>query len=482
MNQLLSNIIKLSTGSIAVKIIGIVSLSIYTRIFAPEELALLPVYVFLTDFALVAFAFGVLPTFIKHLPGHIKKDIEVARGFCHQIATIFMLGVVLSICVYFIFLSQIQSFLTSRGFIVESIEVLAIGFFIGAIIRLTQYMMWAGANYNNDIKCSITGALLRPILAIIMLNMLGPGYFIHAIIMADLFVAILGVFFCRHLLFGPTKKVYTLKGIVKMSAPFSVETYVNFGRKEGDTFFVSLLGATELAIYHVAKTFINALLSMFQNVQKVITQKMAEINEEASELYQITAKLLSLLSPFMSFGVMAFAPLFVMVIAPPEYSEAALYGFLLAFTLHLTFLRMPSDRLLFTTADPIYRLYISSIEAFSLIGLMLLLVSDHELMGIVVAKYIAGFITLVMSLFFLARVKNISHSITFYIWPSFIALVASCLIFSGIYGRSDTGDWIVFGLGCFVLLDYAVICYLLNRDFVDNKIRVLVKKLSSSKN
>lgn len=482
MNQLLVNIIKLSTGSVAVKAIGIISLSIYTRIFAPEELALLPIYLFLTDFALVAFAFGILPTFIKHLPAHIKTDIEVARGLCRQVTFIFMGGVLISIAVYLAFLEHIQQLLSARGFVIENIEVLAVGFFVNAIVRLTQYMMWAGAQYDHEIKSNLVGAILRPILAVLLLNQLGPGYFIHSIILADAFVALVGIFYCKYLLIGPSVKQYTIVGLLKMSAPFSVETYVNFGRKEGDTFFVGMLGATELAIYHVAKTFINALLSVFQNIQKVITQKMAEINEEASALYQVTAKILSLVSPFMSFIIMAFAPLFVMIIAPSEYSDAALYGFLLAFTLHFTFLRMPSDRLLFATERPVYRLYISSVEAISLLGLMMLLVSELELMGIVIAKFIAAFITLNLSLYFLAKVKNISHSIAFFIWPSFIAVVSSLLIFWGLFNRTNILDWSLLGIGCIGLAVYIFICYSMNKEFVDNRLSFIKKKLSSSKN
>lgn len=477
MNQLLKHIITLSTGSIAVKVIGIVSLSIYTRIFEPEEIAILPVYILLTDFALIALSFGVLPTFIKLLPGYLRDDIEVARGFCRRVFVIFLVGVSISISLYFLFLDDIQQVLSSRGFIVESIEILAIGFFISAIQRLCFYMIWAEAKYANEVRCNIIGAVTRPVLAVLLLTQLGPGYFIHAIIISDFIVAITAVFFCKHIIFGASVKTHTVFGLIKYSAPFCVTSYVNVTKKEGDTFFVGLLGATELALYHVAKTFIAAILAIFTNIEKVITQKMAEVNEDAANLYQVTSKVLSLLSPLMSFAFMAFSPIFVLLIAPPQYAEAALYAFLLAFALHLRYLRMPSDRLLFTTEKPIYRLYISTLEAISLIGLMSLLVNTHQLIGVIAAKFMAALITLMLSLYFLSRVKQISHSIGYFLWPSMLAVVSSTAIFWGLYKGMPIEHWISLLFGLCLLTVYVIVSFLSNREFISSNFGFIAKKI-----
>lgn len=55
------------------KILGIVSVVVYTRYLGKEELALVPLYPLLGRLSMVIFSMGLLPNMVKDVPSLVKK-------------------------------------------------------------------------------------------------------------------------------------------------------------------------------------------------------------------------------------------------------------------------------------------------------------------------------------------------------------------------------------------------------------------------
>ena len=64
------------SSNTVLKLLGIVSIVIFTRYLEKEELALIPVFALLGRLSVVVFSFGMLPKLIKDVPSLLKKKAK----------------------------------------------------------------------------------------------------------------------------------------------------------------------------------------------------------------------------------------------------------------------------------------------------------------------------------------------------------------------------------------------------------------------
>ena len=65
-------------------------------------------------------------------------------------------------------------------------------------------------------------------------------------------------------------------GLLGRSWPFYLESYINYFRSHGDTWFISqLLGLSGLATYYIAKRFFDLAISVFSSLDRVATRSIS---------------------------------------------------------------------------------------------------------------------------------------------------------------------------------------------------------------
>lgn len=73
MRRSFKNLLYMTSANSILKILGIVSIVIYTRYLGKEELALVPLYALLGRLSMVIFSMGLMPNLVKDVPALLKK-------------------------------------------------------------------------------------------------------------------------------------------------------------------------------------------------------------------------------------------------------------------------------------------------------------------------------------------------------------------------------------------------------------------------
>lgn len=268
---------QLLLGRIASKIISFGFLVAFVRLLEPVELAILPMYYAASAGAIILFSFGIPVTLVREIPRLRVRDLKEMKSLMFTGFTIVMAGVMLTALLAWLFRSPVQTLFLKNISSGTTYLLIIIGMIAGGWKDLMTFVIKSLQEYRSLAIYNALFELLPKALGL-------PGYYLGGIdgLLAG-FAA--GGLLCNLLytarysgfIFG-VRKFHAVRELLKLSWPFYIERYIHYFRNNGDVLVISsLLGATPLAAFYVAKRLYQLLVMLSRSIQDVIAPSLSEL-------------------------------------------------------------------------------------------------------------------------------------------------------------------------------------------------------------
>lgn len=376
------------------KFIGIAVLAFYARYLSKDDLAVLPVYDMVGAMGAVVFSFGIFPTFVRTLPSLLSSDRAKARAIMVTGIAVIVPGLV---C-YSVVVAGLAEFISNaffkEGRYAALIRIMAVGFFAVGVRTITDYLLWSSGRFSRMATVKVVQSLMNALVAAGLLLIWGLKGLVIGLVLRDVTAAALSVFFLGDILFTGPLIIDSPRKLIRESLPYYLESYVLYFKERGDTLIVAtFLGPSLLAVYYIARRLYDALLTVFNSVDRVITAGLSGKRQSPAEVEAHLEKVLTavsqLLLPFVMF-CLGMVPLFIRLVAGPRYVAAIIPGAILCLALAVQFTWSPVGRAIFVLRPPMTRFKLSLVEATSLIVWLSALVPLLQVVGVAAARLLAA--------------------------------------------------------------------------------------------
>lgn len=399
-----------------VKILGIVSVVVFTRLLEKNEIALLAIFPLLSRLSMVMFSLGVLPCLLKDIPSMLRKnEKELAYGMIKTSLRMVVPGVLLFSFLCYFFSDLIAEKIFHDPSLGTHLALLTLGIFFNGLCELMSYIYWSLSRYKQESKRIAVIGIIRVILGVVLVYFYG----VYGLILSLNITAIANFFMFTYNLkdiWLAHSKPYPFKHILQQSWPFYLESYLMYLRAEGDQLIIAtFLGIETLAIYFIARKPFDILISITRPIEKILTTSLAEFKED-SEL--MSAKMInilrfnaSILLPLILITV-SITPTFITLIAGPGYEASVVPSMILLLTLFANFYwKTTFAKAIFLLKPPVTRFVITLIETVILLLLLLLLGKLYELNGIVTGRLLASCATGIIAYYFIQKFLKLSYDL-----------------------------------------------------------------------
>jgi O-antigen/teichoic acid export membrane protein len=386
------SIYQLLSSSILMKVIGILVLSLYARLLSKEELAFIPFYYMLVGITVVPLSFGIYPTMVKKLPHLFQNDMAKGIGLLWSSAIILGSGGGIVALVIFLFSDNITQYLFQGVSQSQLVEIMAIGCFFFVIERIADRVLWATERFGKTAKIQVITSFFRPTISLILFYFFDLQGIIIGLVLAQILTTGMSLYYIRDFIFINAPKLYPIKLLIKQSLPFYAESYLMYFRKEGDSWFVSImLGSSGLAIYYIAKTIYGALFTIYSTVDRVVVSSYSKKFNQPNfnQIIQRTFdNLVQTIIPII-FILISILPTVVWLIGGNDFQSAVYPAAILLIALLLNIMRIPMNRAIFVATKSKYRLYMTVVESIILFCALSILTPFYGILGIALSRVFA---------------------------------------------------------------------------------------------
>jgi O-antigen/teichoic acid export membrane protein len=395
MSKSLKDLAYLITSNGALKVLGVVSIMIYTRFLLKEELALVPLFVVMGRLSMVIFSFGILPTLVREIPHLIEeKKIAEAQSAIGTSLLIVLPGILVFSGLCFIFSQQLSLFFLNTKEYTFHFKLMSLGFFFSGVNQTFSYIYWSLSRYQQESKRILIVGVLQAMMGIAFVLGWGIIGLIAALVISSTINTILYIYNLKDIIFSVSFKLYPVKKLIIESLPFHFESYLQYFRAEGDQLVVaSLLGPEALAIYYIAKRPYDILHSFTQSLEKILTTNLAKVKGDL-DLFSRKVSTIVNLNFFIILPVMFLAigvcPTIIVIIAGKGYDAAVIPAMVLLLLLMCQFFwRTTFGKSIFILKSAGSRFKVTLAETIILSFLMFVLGYYLDIIGLVTGRFIA---------------------------------------------------------------------------------------------
>lgn len=398
MSKSLKDFSYLVSSNAFLKIMGIVSVMVFTRYLEKEEIALIPLFVMVETFSTQVFSFGVLHTLVREVPHLLNKNkVRDVHSYIANCLVIIVPGILLFSFLFYAFSDAIAYFFFAEYTFVPHLELMAVGVFFAGINKAFSYVYWCLSRFQQESKRMVLVGILRIATGITFVILWGAYGLIASYVLTSFINTIVYVYNLKDVLVIKSFSFYRLKNLIKESVPFYLEGYVVFFRAEGDQFFVaSMLGPEAMAIYYIAKKPQEVLVSFFYSLDRVLTTSLAKLKAHKEQFNNKINSIITLnnylLFPliFIAIGI---TPFLIEIVAGKGYEAAVVPSIvLLLWLLIQVSWKTVLGKSVFILKPGVVRLKVNFVETVSLLVMMVLLGNFFGLLGMVAGRVFAALV------------------------------------------------------------------------------------------
>lgn len=399
-----------------VKILGIVSVVVFTRLLAKNEIAILAIFPLLSRLSMVIFSLGVLPCLLKDIPSMLRyKERELAYGMIKTSLKMVVPGVFLFSFLCFFFSDQLSENIFHDPSLGPHLALLSLGIFFNGLCELMSYIYWSLSRYKQESKRIAVVGIIKVILGVVLVFFYG----VYGLIISLNITAVVNFFMFTYNLkdvWFASSIHYPVRKILRQSWPFYLESYLMYLRAEGDQLIIAtFLGIETLAVYFIARKPFDLLNSLTRPIEKILTTSLSEVKADTEILNTKMTDILrfnaSILLPLVLFTI-SISPTFITLIAGPGYESSVIPSMLLLLILFVNFYwRTTFGKAIFLLRPPFSRFIITLFETVILLLLTLLLGKLYQLDGIVSGRLIASIATGIVAFFFVKKLLDLSYDL-----------------------------------------------------------------------
>ncbi len=388
------SVLQLMSANVAVKAVGLVMVAFYARYLTKVELSLIPIYTMVGSFAVVFFGFGLRPTLLRMLPSRLKTDPDEAQALISTSSLILMLGAAAFSVLNLVLAPWMSRWLFESDETVGLMRIIAIGAFFVAARDVGYYLLWTDSRFHRISAVQTTGALSRALLGGSFVILWGVTGLAIALVTVDAICTLLSLWFLRDIVFIRQRRWYPAWKLLKMSAPFYLESFLVYFRNKGDNWIIAgALGPSAIATYFIAKRLPQLLTMLRGSVDNVLTAQVAKKASQPDEITRYIPRLYELISHTMMPAIAiaaGIAPTFVTLVAGPEYTSAVIPCILLCLAQLAQLYVAPVGRALFVTREPIVRVISTTGESVLLLTLLIFLAPRWYENGVALSLFLTG--------------------------------------------------------------------------------------------
>lgn len=386
------DVLKLVSGTVAARIIGIGAIGLFAHILSREQLAVIPAYLMLSGAANLLFNLGIFPIFVKLVPALMREDRERARSLILTGSALVVAGTVLVSVGVAVFGRTVAIAVLNDGAMDAAVRLMCLGFPAFAICKLVEFAMWGRGQFAATSAIQVMDSVFRPLACVAGYFLFGVYGIVLGLVTAHVALAIASLVCVRDLFRGAIPRVYPIGELLKQSMPFYLESYLMFARNDGDNWFVTfLLGPGALAEYFLAKTFYSTVIMFSGSVDKVIAERLARETISpaalAARFNEIQTRL-SRAAPPLIFLLIAVMPQMMAVLAGNRYSDAVAATIVLLLLALFQTVTIPIDRTVFVATPSVYRLSKTLVESVGVVVSVALLAPFAGVTGIAAGRLI----------------------------------------------------------------------------------------------
>lgn len=386
------DVLKLLSGSVLAKVFGIVSLMIFARLLAKDQMAVFPAYLMLAGLPLLFMTFGIYASFVRELPSLMRNDVEQARSLVVTGSAIVAAGTLLPCLAFFYFADQISMLVFKTAAQGWAVRAMVPGFLAYMVSRTTDNVMWGRGQFGATSTIQILESIVRPVATVSLYFLLGYRGIVTGLVLSQCIMAAIAFWYVRDMYLGAWPGFYPVRRLFVQSMPYYIANYLSYLRGDGDSILVTLLlGPAALAEYYVAKTLFANMVLIWQSVDRVAVERLGRVvNTEvfAERVKALHVQLSQILIPFCLFAI-ALAPSALLLLTGARYANATWPAVILLFGTLAMFVAIPYDRGVYVGLPGMVRLKFTMIEAALVVGTAVTLAPVLGLVGIAGARVIA---------------------------------------------------------------------------------------------
>jgi len=401
------SLMQLASANVAVKFLGILMIAFFARYLTKEELAVLPVYEMLAALSGIIFSFGIQPTFLRLLPAKYAENIDEARSLIFTGGVLFISGASVFAIGVFLLADWLNPILFKGQEFAHLIRIFSVGFFFISVRNFSHFVLWSSSRFDRISVIQLIAAIGRAVFLAGFLLLWGLEGLALGLVMNEVLCASLSAYFIRDIIEGPRVPFYPLRALLKESWPFYFEGFLIYFRSQGDNWIVAtMLGPSTMAVYFVAKRLPMTMMMFIESLDKIVTSEISKRRNDPAEIKGFIRKLFLVNSHVTLPGtvfVMGLAPLFILLVAGPDYLDAVIPCLILCTVLPIQALQIPLGRGIFVLHPPVVRVGMTIVESLVLIGSLFVLAPLFGVNGIALSRILPAVVALLMALLVLRK-------------------------------------------------------------------------------
>lgn len=408
MSNSLKDLIHLVSSNAILKVLGIVSVMVYTRYLLKEELALVPLFAIMGRLSMVVFSFGILPTLVRDIPHLLReKKTELVSSAINTSIMVILPGILLFSILSYFFADRLALYFLQTESYTPHLKLMAVGFFFTGVNQAFSYIYWCLSRFQQESSRNVIVGFMQVITGIAFVMIWGIYGLLASLVICSMINTGIFLYSLRDILFT-SFKLYPLRKLIVESIPFYLESYLMYFRAEGDQLLVAgLLGPQALAIYYIAKKPYDILQSFTQSLDKVLTTSLAKFRDNM-EVFNKKVNSIITLNSFILFPVILLTigvcPTFVVLIAGAGYEAAVVPSMILLLWLGAQVSwKTAIGKSIFILQSSTGRFKVTLIETVILLSLVYILGHFHGLIGVVVARFLATVLAGICAYYFVRK-------------------------------------------------------------------------------
>lgn len=385
---------ELFLGQVASKVFTFAFLIVFVRLLAREELAILPLYYAASGASTLLFSFGIPVTMIREIPRLRVAEPEKMYSLLYTGFMVVIAGVFISALLAILFEEQIQSlFFSSIGGHLE-FKLIASAMLVGGWKTLLTFILKSLQMYRGMAIFTASNDLLYRALGLAGFFIAGINGLIAGFLLGTLITNLYCTWKLSPFIFK-VKAWYPLHDLLRISWPYYFEAYLHYFRAQGDVLIISsLLGASALSVFFVAKRLYDLMMTLIASMENVMAPSLSQLLGHSQEAAVAGYSRMTILVSFAAIPMGLFAAglsySFIDVVGGSDYArDAWLPAALYCGTTILHSLVAMKISAIYVFGNPADRLKITISQFAVYFSLLYLLVMQFGIVGAPLAQIVS---------------------------------------------------------------------------------------------
>lgn len=392
------NVAILVGGRTLEKVIGLVALIIYARIFSATDLALVPLVSLLGGLVPIVLCFGIIPTIVMETPRLLVSDRDRAFSLVRRALIIGIAAAVFAGISLVLYGDQLMVWFSPKmaqapGLILWTAVAVA----TQSLFAMLNQILSGLVKFWDLTIANLASSATRIAFVLVFFHWYGAAGIAAGIAASMLVGCVYSLWAIRKELSAKISQHYRYGAILKISWPFYLEGYVMYLRSQGDQLVVtSILGAESLAFYYVARRLYDFLRTLSDSIDSAFIPALSKLSlgsrKEFSEWWHRLFRAGFVISVPVAFAAALFVPLYVIGIGADKYQAAMAPAIVLCLAFIVDIMKVMVARSVFVLCPPIKRLQITSLESSVMLPLLVVGALALGTLGVALAYMLSGIV------------------------------------------------------------------------------------------